>query len=195
MSSRVRVRVISYVSQHLGGARAGLVAPGKDGADVARARECCAPRAPAFEEGRLDEQRARADERGQARGALDEAGGRAGAGGVRVPAQVQRKDVHLFFGRIWGRHVRVCSVTPGAVAVVARARAVAAVAAVLTVVAMMTAVLLSVPAVVAVVFVFVVVRVCVRVYVRVRGAARAREEGPAARGGDVAHVQDPDWSP
>jgi len=105
-----------------------------------------------------------------------------------MPAQVQRKDVHLFFGRIWGRHVRVCSVAVRAV--VARARAVATV--VIMMMMMMTTAL-SVPAVVAVVF--VVICFCVCVCVRVCGAARAREEGPAARSGDVAHVQDPDWSP
>jgi len=190
VSSWARERVLSYVSQHLGGTGGGLVASGKDGADVARAGECRTPRSPAFEEGRLDEERGRADERGQARGALDEAGGCAGAGGVLVPAQVQRKDVHLFFGRIWGRHVRVCFVAVGAV--VTGARTVAAVVIMMMVVVVVMAAL-GVSAVVAVVF--VVIRVCVCVCVRLRRAARAREEGPAARSGDVAHVQGPDWSP
>jgi hypothetical protein len=55
-----------------------------------------------FEEDRLDEQCARAHKRGKAPRALDEAGSCTNAGGARVPAQVQRKDVHLFFGRIRG---------------------------------------------------------------------------------------------
>ena len=66
-----------------------------------------------FEEDRLDEQCARAHKRGKARRALDEAGSCTNAGGARVPAQVQRKEVHLFFGRIRGRHVRICFVAVG----------------------------------------------------------------------------------
>ena len=66
-----------------------------------------------FEEDRLDEQCACAYKRRKARGALDEAGSCANAGGARVPAQVQRKDVHKFFGWIRGWHVRICFVAVG----------------------------------------------------------------------------------
>ena len=66
-----------------------------------------------FEEDQHDEQCARAHKPGKARGALDEAGGCANAGGARVPVQVQRKDVHMSFGLIRGRHVRICFVAVG----------------------------------------------------------------------------------
>ena len=124
-----------------------------------------------FEEDRLDEPCARAHERGKARGALDEAGCCANVEGARVPAQVQRKDVHLFFGRIRGRHVCICFVAVG-VALACSCSCVGDDADA-------DDRFESIPGVV----------------VRVHGAARACEEGPAARSGDVAHVQDPYSSP
>ena len=46
-------------------------------------------------------------------GALDEAGSCTNAGGARVPSAGAGKDVHLFFGRIRERHVRICFVAVG----------------------------------------------------------------------------------